>query len=61
MQNKTGVFSTVGNDKVTSSVDYIQLVSEDNPNTIYNLLFEEFDEEKTYEQYNQRNGVQLPN
>ena len=60
-QRGTGVFGTVQNETVSSSINYLQIVPENDPDTIYNLLFEEFDEEKVYEQYDQRNGVQLQN
>lgn len=54
-QKGLGVFGSVKNETVNQSVNYLQIVQENNPDTIYNLLFEEFDEEKVYEQYDQRN------
>lgn len=42
----TGVFGIVkDDDDENQSYDSLQPVSEDNPNTIYKLLFEEFDKE----------------
>lgn len=41
---KTGVFSAMKAESTNNKFDCIEPVSEDNPDTIYKLLFEEFDE-----------------
>lgn len=46
MQEKnTGVFGTVKEEICNQSYEILYPVSDDNPNTIYNLLFSSFDEE----------------
>ena len=44
-ERRTGVFGTVKDDDENQNYNCLQPVSEDNPNTIYKLLFEEFDKE----------------
>lgn len=44
-QRRTGVFGTVKEDDNQQNVDYLKPVSQDNPDTIYNLLFKEYNEE----------------
>jgi hypothetical protein len=50
--NRTmGVFGTIRNQEEnqssTTKVTDLEVLSEENPNTIYNLLFREYDEGKT--------------
>ncbi len=42
-ERRTGVFGTVQEEDNVQSCDKLKTVSEDNPDTIYKLLFEEFD------------------
>lgn len=41
----TGIFAQMRNEDTSRSFDYINPVEESDPDTIYKLLFEEFDEE----------------
>lgn len=44
-EKKTGVFGTVKEEIYKQSYQILHPVSDDNPNTIYNLLFVRFDGE----------------
>lgn len=44
-QRGTGIFGQMKNEDTSRSFDYITPVDESDPNTIYKLLFEEYDEE----------------
>lgn len=41
----TGIFGQMKNEDTSRNFDYISPVEESDPNTIYKLLFEEYDEE----------------
>ena len=46
-ERKTGIFGTVQNEQTqTINQQFLRETSRDDPNTIYNLYFKEYDEEK---------------
>ena len=46
-EKKTGVFGAVENEQtLDEDRKYLQEISESDPNTIYNLFFRQYDEEK---------------
>lgn len=44
---RIGVSGTVKDEDIDKNYDYLQPFSKDNPDTIYKLLFEEYDEENS--------------
>ena len=44
-ERRTGIFGQMKNEDTSLSDDYCTPVSENDPDTIYNLLFRDFDEE----------------
>ena len=44
-EKSTGVFGAVDNDEAKDTVHTLVTVSEDDPNSIYSLLFKKYDEE----------------
>ena len=47
-ERKTGVFGAVENEQILDEDRrYLQEIPESDPNTIYNLFFKQYDEEKT--------------
>lgn len=44
-ENKTGIFGAIKEEDKSRNYDNIPPVAENDPNTIYNLLFKDYDEE----------------